>query len=266
MITVTKPQASRPESAPLIELIGVTVRHREQNLALDDVSVRVERGEYVFIVGQTGSGKSSLLRLLIHELRPTAGEVWVDGENVATLKPRHIPQLRRKIGFVFQDFRLLPERTLEENVAFALRVIGIHGKELRRRTFEALERVGLMSKGKMYPHQVSGGEQQRAAVARAIVNTPGLLLADEPTGNLDPMTSLEIMELLEQINRSGTTVLVATHDQQIVDAMCKRVVQLESGRIVRDEARGRYSVSRLLTTTPPPPPTEVEPCSVVSSS
>lgn len=262
MINVIKAQASRPVSDSLIEIVDVTLRHREQNLALDNVSVRIQRGEYVFIVGHTGSGKSSLLRLLIRELSPTAGQVRVDGQDVVALRPRDIPQLRRKFGFVFQDFRLLPDRTLEENVAFALRVIGIHGKELRKRTFEALDRVGLMSKGKMYPNQVSGGEQQRAAVARALVNTPMVLLADEPTGNLDPMTSLEIMELLEQINRSGTTVLVATHDQQIVDAMCKRVVQLESGRIVRDEARGRYSVSRLLGGTP----AEVEACSVVSSS
>lgn len=262
MKTVIKAQAPRPVSDTLIEVVDVTLRHREQNLALDNVSVRIQRGEYVFIVGHTGSGKSSLLRLLIRELNPTSGQVRVDGQNVVALRARDIPQLRRKFGFVFQDFRLLPDRTLEENVAFALRVIGIHGKELRKRTFEALDRVGLMSKGKMYPNQVSGGEQQRAAVARAIVNTPMVLLADEPTGNLDPMTSLEIMELLEQINRSGTTVLVATHDQQIVDAMCKRVVQLEGGRLVRDEARGRYSVSRLLNGTP----AEVEPCSVVSSS
>lgn len=224
----------------MVEFVDVYLRHREQNLALADVSFRVARGEFVFIVGHTGSGKSSLLRLLNREMRPTFGQVWVEGKDVARMRLCEIPALRRKIGVVFQDFRLLPDRTLEENVAFALRVIGIHGKELRRRTFEALDRVNLMSKGKMYPHQVSGGEQQRAGLARAIVNSPILLLADEPTGNLDPDTSLEIMDLLEQINRSGTTVLVSTHDKHIVDSMLKRVVELEQGQVIRDEARGRY--------------------------
>jgi cell division transport system ATP-binding protein len=224
----------------MVELVGVSLRHREKNLALDDVSVRVDREEFVFIVGQTGSGKSSLLRLLNRELRPTAGQVWVDGKDVARLRSGEIPALRRKVGFVFQDFRLLPDRTLQENVAFALRVVGIHGREMRQRTFEILERVGLGAKGKSYPHQVSGGEQQRAAVARAIVNRPVLLLADEPTGNLDPDTSREIMGLLESINESGTTVLVATHDQQMVDRMRRRVVELRAGRVIRDEAQGRY--------------------------
>jgi cell division transport system ATP-binding protein len=224
----------------MVELVGVSLRHREKNLALDDVSVRIDRDEFVFIVGQTGSGKSSLLGLLNRELRPTAGQVWVDGKDVARLCSGEIPALRRKVGFVFQDFRLLPDRTLQENVAFALRVVGIHGREMRQRTFEILERVGLGAKGKSYPHQVSGGEQQRAAVARAIVNRPVLLLADEPTGNLDPDTSREIMGLLESINEAGTTVLVATHDQQMVDRMRRRVVELRAGRVIRDEAQGRY--------------------------
>lgn len=225
---------------PMVELMYATLRHREQNLALHDVCFRVERREFVFLVGPTGSGKSSLLRLINRELKPTSGEVWVDGEDVARMEPRQIPSLRRKIGVVFQDFRLLPERTLEENVAFTLRAIGIHGREMKARTWEALERVGLAGKGKSYPNQVSGGEQQRAAVARALVNQPQLLLADEPTGNLDPETSLGIMELLEQINKSGTTVLVATHDHHNVDVMCKRVVGLRDGQVVRDEAYGRY--------------------------
>ena len=225
----------------MVELVDIWLRHREQNLALQDVRFRVAKGEFVFVVGQTGSGKSSLLRLLNGELKPTSGQVWIDGQDVAQMRPREIPALRRKLGVVFQDFRLLPERTVEENIAFALRVIGVHGTELRTRTFEALERVGLMSKGKMYPHQISGGEQQRAAVARAIVNRPELLIADEPTGNLDPATSLGIMELLEQINKSGTTVLVATHDQQMVDAMRKRVLELRGGCVIRDESRGQYT-------------------------
>lgn len=228
---------------PIIEMVDVWLRHKEQNLALQDVRLRVERGDFVFVVGPTGSGKSSLLRLVSRELRPSSGQVWVDGQDVTRMRPREIPALRRTIGVVFQDFRLLPERTIEENVAFALRVIGVHGRELRGRTFAALDRVGLVSKGKMYPHQVSGGEQQRAAFARAIVNSPRLLLADEPTGNLDPDTSRGILELLDEINRGGTTVLVATHDQQIVDAMRRRVVQLERGSVVRDEARGRYEAS-----------------------
>ena len=217
-----------------------TLRHREENLALQDVCFRVERREFVFLVGPTGSGKSSLLRLIHREMKPTSGEVWVDGEDVARMAAHKIPYLRRKIGVVFQDFRLLPDRTIEENVAFALRVIGVHGNEVKARTWAALEGVGLAHKGKMYPNQISGGEQQRAAVARAIVNQPQLLLADEPTGNLDPETSLGIMELFEQINKSGTTVLVATHDHQNVDVMCKRVVGLRDGRVVRDENYGRY--------------------------
>jgi cell division transport system ATP-binding protein len=227
---------------PMIEFVDVSLCHPEQNMALKDIHFQVERGELVFVVGPTGSGKSSLLRLLNRELRPSLGQVWVDGREVSRMRPRDVPGLRRSLGFVFQDFRLLPDRTLEENVAFALRVIGIHGRTLRARTSEALERVGLVDKGKMYPHQVSGGEQQRAAVARALVNAPMLLLADEPTGNLDPDTSHDIMQLLEAINDAGTTVLVATHDQQIVDALFRRVVELHAGRVVRDEAQGRYEL------------------------
>ncbi|HEU4752310.1 MAG TPA: cell division ATP-binding protein FtsE [Armatimonadota bacterium] len=227
----------------MIEVVDVWLRHPEGNLALQDVRCRIEKGEFVFLVGSTGSGKSSLLRLLNRETRPTCGQVWVDGEDVAQLRRGKVPALRRKMGVVFQDFRLLPDRTIEENVAFALRVIGVHGKDLRARTFEALERVGIMSKGKMYPHQVSGGEQQRAAVARAIVNRPLLLIADEPTGNLDPETSRGIMDLLQQINDSGTTVLIATHDHAMVDAMCKRVIELSAGKVIRDEARGRYEAA-----------------------
>ena len=224
----------------MIEIVAVWLRHEEQTVALEDVRFRIEHGEFAFIVGHTGSGKSSLLRLLNRELKPSQGQVWVDGQDVARMHPREVPVLRRKIGVVFQDFKLLPDRSIEENVAFALRVIGVHGKELRARTFDALERVGLMSKGKMRPGQLSGGEQQRAAVARAIVNRPALLIADEPTGNLDPDTSREIMRLLEQINDAGTTVLVATHDQQVVDALRRRVIELHKGRLVRDEARGAY--------------------------
>jgi cell division transport system ATP-binding protein len=239
---MAKPILTKPEPSPvLIEIVDVSVRYQDQHPALRDIRLRVTRGEFVFVIGHTGSGKSSLLRLLNREVPAASGQVWLDGQNVARLRPREIPGLRRKLGVVFQDFRLLPDRTIEENVAFALRVIGVHGKELRARTWDSLDRVGLAAKGKMYPHQVSGGEQQRAALARAIVNSPRLLLADEPTGNLDPDTSLGIMELLGQINASGTTVMLATHDQQIVDALGKRVVELHEGTLVRDEARGRYS-------------------------
>jgi cell division transport system ATP-binding protein len=235
------PTAPATEERPnVIELVDVSLRHPEGNLALDNVRFRVAQNEFVFVVGTTGSGKSSLLRLLNRELKPTTGQVWVDGEDVARLAPKEVPLLRRKVGFVFQDFRLLPDRTLEENVAFALRVIGVHGREVKTRTTEALKWVGLASKAKMYPNQVSGGEQQRTAVARAVVNVPLVLLADEPTGNLDPETSREIMDLLERVNRSGTTVLIATHDNQIVDAMRKRVVELHAGRVIRDENRGKY--------------------------
>ncbi len=221
-------------------MVDVWLRHQERNLALQDIRFYAAAGEFVFLVGQTGSGKTSLLKLLNRELHPTSGEIWVEGRDVALLPPRDIPGLRRRMGVVFQDFRLLPDRTLGENVAFALRVIGVHGREVQDLTREALDRVGLLGKWRMYPHQVSGGEQQRAALARAIVNRPPILLADEPTGNLDPETSREIMELLLRINSTGTTVLVATHDQQMVDLLGQRVIQLAAGRLIRDEAAGRY--------------------------
>ncbi len=230
----------------MVEMRGVSLRHREDNLALDDVSFSADDGEFVFIVGHTGSGKSSLLRLLNRELRATDGQVIVNGQDLSELHARDVPFLRRRVGVVYQDFRLLPDRTLAENVAFALRVIGVHGRGVMARTEEALERVGLAEKGRMFPSQVSGGEQQRAALARAIVNNPMLLIADEPTGNLDPQTSLDIMELLERVNLGGATVMVATHDHAMVDALCKRVIELDHGRLVRDEARGRYQES------PPP--------------
>jgi len=212
--------------------------------ALDSISVEVERGEFVFLVGQSGSGKSTFLRLCLREERPTAGKVFVAGKDLTTLSTWAVPHLRRKIGVVFQDFRLLPNKTVFENVAFALQVIGKPRHHIMTVVPETLEMVGLAGKEKRRPHELSGGEQQRVAIARAFVNRPDILLADEPTGNLDPSTSLGIMRLLDRINRTGTTVVMATHDDEIVDQMRKRVIELQSGRLVRDQDRGVYGSAR----------------------
>ena len=208
--------------------------------ALDDVSVDVARGEFVFLVGASGSGKSTFLRLALREERPTRGKVYVAGRDLSRLSYWKVPSLRRSIGMVFQDFRLLPGKTVYENVAFALQVIGKPRHVIKTTVPEVLEMVGLDGKEKRRPHELSGGEQQRVAIARAFVNRPPILLCDEPTGNLDPTTSLGIMRLLERINRTGTTVIMATHDDEIVNEMRKRVVELTSGRLVRDEAAGGY--------------------------
>jgi cell division transport system ATP-binding protein len=215
-----------------------------QRPALDKVSVDIERGEFVFVVGASGSGKSTMLRLVLKEERATAGTVHVAGRNLATLSSWKVPQLRRSIGTVFQDFRLLPNKTVAQNVAFALQVIGKPRHTIAQVVPETLELVGLEGKQKRLPHELSGGEQQRVAIARAFVNRPAILLADEPTGNLDPTTSLGIMRLLDRINRTGTTILMATHDDEIVDQMRKRVVELEDGRLVRDQSRGVYGYQR----------------------
>ncbi len=212
--------------------------------ALDHVSVEVERGEFVFIVGASGSGKSTLLRLVLKEERASSGTVQVAGRNLATLSSWKVPQLRRQIGTVFQDFRLLPNKTVSQNVAFALQVIGKPRHTIAQVVPETLELVGLDGKGKRYPHELSGGEQQRVAIARAFVNRPAIVLADEPTGNLDPTTSIDIMRLLDRINRTGTTIVMATHDDEIVDQMRKRVIELEDGKLVRDQARGVYGYQR----------------------
>ena len=212
--------------------------------ALDHVSVEVERGEFVFIVGASGSGKSTLLRLVLKEERASSGTVHVAGRNLATLSSWKVPQLRRQIGTVFQDFRLLPNKTVSQNVAFALQVIGKPRHTIAQVVPETLELVGLDGKGKRYPHELSGGEQQRVAIARAFVNRPAIVLADEPTGNLDPTTSIDIMRLLDRINRTGTTIVMATHDDEIVDQMRKRVIELEDGKLVRDQARGVYGHQR----------------------
>jgi len=208
--------------------------------ALDNVSVDVEKGEFVFLVGASGSGKSTFLRLVLRESRPTSGRVYVAGKEINRLAGWKVPRLRRQIGTVFQDFRLLPNKTVSENVAFALQVIGKGASEIRGLVPETLEMVGLDGKGDRFPDELSGGEQQRVAVARAFVNRPMILIADEPTGNLDPATSVGIMKLLDRINRTGTTVVMATHDSGIVDQMRKRVIELEGGRVVRDQAQGVY--------------------------
>jgi cell division transport system ATP-binding protein len=212
--------------------------------ALDRVSAEIERGEFVFLIGPSGSGKSTFLRLLLKEDDPTSGTVRVNGQTLNGMSKWKVPKLRRTMGCVFQDFRLLRNRTVAENVAFALEVINKPHRTIRRVVPEVLEMVGLEGKATRLPHELSGGEQQRVAIARAFVNRPLVLLADEPTGNLDPDISQEIMLLLERINRTGTTVLMATHDHAIVDSMRRRVVELNLGQVVRDEARGVYGVGR----------------------
>ena len=229
----------------MIELQDVTKRYPASGRpALDRISATVERGEFVFLIGPSGSGKSTLLRLLLREDGPTSGTIRVDGLDVAKLPRRKVPRLRQRIGCVFQDFRLLPKRSVAGNVAFALEVLGRRPSEIRVAVPELLELVGLQGKAERMPHELSGGEQQRVAIARASVNRPPLLLADEPTGNLDPETSREIMQLLERINRGGTTVLMATHEYTIVDAMRSRVIELADGVVLRDEARAVYGAGR----------------------
>jgi cell division transport system ATP-binding protein len=208
--------------------------------ALEDVSIDIDKGEFVFMIGPSGSGKSTVLRLLLREELPTSGRVTVDGRDVGRLPMRKVPDLRRKIGCVFQDFRLLPKKNVYDNVAFALEVIGRPRSIIDTQVPTILDLVGLKNKYDAFPNELSGGEQQRVSVARAFVNRPLILLADEPTGNLDPSTSVGIMRLLDRINRTGTTVVMATHDSSIVDTMRRRVVELDRGHLVRDQARGVY--------------------------
>ena len=208
--------------------------------ALENVNLEIEKGEFVFLVGLSGSGKSTFLRLVLREERPTTGTIHVAGKDLNSLSNHKVPELRRQVGTVFQDFRLLPNNTITENVAFALHVLGHSQKEINREVPEVLELVGLEDKGDRKPSEISGGEQQRVAIARAYVTKPPILIADEPTGNLDPATSIGIMKLLDRINREGTTVLMATHDSGIVDQMRKRVIELDRGHVVRDQVRGVY--------------------------
>jgi cell division transport system ATP-binding protein len=224
----------------MIRLDNVTKVYKDSVKALVEVSLEIGKGEFVFIVGPSGSGKSTMIRLLLKEEEPTKGEIFVAGKNIGRLSPWKVPYLRRNIGTVFQDFKLLSEKTVFQNVAFALEVIGKPRHDIAARVPEALDLVGLKDKVGNYPNELSGGEQQRVSIARAFVNRPLILLADEPTGNLDPGTSVDIMKLLDRINRTGTTVIMATHDNAIVDAMRRRVIELDGGHLVRDQARGVY--------------------------
>ena len=224
----------------MIEISNVNKTYEAGNKALRNVSITIEDGEFVFIIGKSGSGKSTLVRLLLKEVEPTSGKIVVNDMNLGKMPQRYVPKYRRRLGVVFQDFRLLKDRTVYENVAFAQRVIGAPTRRIRESVPAMLQMVGLSSKYKMYPRQLSGGEQQRVAIARALINRPEVLIADEPTGNLDPENAIEIMKLLEEINRMGTTVIVVTHSQEIVNSMQKRVITMERGCVISDEQRGGY--------------------------
>jgi cell division transport system ATP-binding protein len=225
----------------MISLQRVTKVYRNGVTALEDVSVEIDKGEFVFVVGPSGSGKSTMIRLLLKQEEASRGDVFVAGKNLSKITSFKVPHLRRNIGTVFQDYKLLQDKTVFENVSFALEVIGKPKHVIDQRVPEILEYVGLGDKLNAFPDELSGGEQQRVSIARACVNRPLVLLADEPTGNLDPNTSVDIMRLLDKVNRIGTTILMATHDQAIVDAMRKRVIELEKGKVVRDQSRGVYS-------------------------
>jgi cell division transport system ATP-binding protein len=244
---LVEPPAAQPEQpqpqlgSAMIVFDSVTKVYEPDVVALRDVSFVIEKGEFVFVVGASGSGKSTVIRLLLKEIEPNAGRVLVGGRDLARLKRSKVPLLRRNVGCVFQDFKLLPNRTAAENVAYALKVQGESPDSIRRKVPEVLSLVGLSHKGTSRPDELSGGEQQRVSIARAVVNHPPLLICDEPTGNLDPDTSVGIMQLLYRINRAGTTILMVTHDREMVDKMRKRVIALEDGRLARDERRGGYT-------------------------
>lgn len=240
--TAVKKRVQRTSSGddPIILLENVSKSYTAGIPALNGINLHINKGEFVFVVGDSGSGKSTLIKLLLRELVPTSGRIFVNGTDVVRLKRRKIPKFRRSLGVVFQDFRLLKDRNVYENVSFAQRIIQMPSREIRKNVPAMLSRVGLAGKYKAKPKQLSGGEQQRVALARALVNRPEILLADEPTGNLDPKNSWEIMNLLEKINNDGTTVLVVTHNREIVNAMQKRVITMKKGLIVSDEEKGGY--------------------------
>lgn len=224
----------------MIEFVNLVKKYDHGITAIDSVNLKIDKGEFVFLVGPSGSGKSTFLRLLIKEEEPTSGKILVDGKDITRIKKKEIPYLRRKIGFVFQDFRLLYDRTVEENIVFALRIVEASERDIKLQLKSVLQMVGLTGKEKFYPNQLSGGEQQRVALARALATKPPILIADEPTGNLDPVTAEEIFKTLLEINSRGTTILVVTHAKDIVDKLNKRVIALDHGKVVKDEARGVY--------------------------
>ena len=224
----------------MLEMINVTKTYPSGSVALQDINVRIEQGEFVFVVGPSGAGKSTFFKMLFREVLPSSGKVIVNGHDLVKMTDKEIPYFRRQLGIVFQDYRLLPDRTVYDNVAFAMQVIETPYRKIKRRVNDVLDLVGLRKRAHAYPTELSGGEQQRIAIARAIVNDPILLIADEPTGNLDPETSWEIMDIFREVNKSGTTIVMATHDREIVDQMEKRVIAIEHGHIVRDDAKGVY--------------------------
>ncbi len=228
------------EDCSLIHMRNVSKIYDNGAVALDRASVDIESGEFVFIVGASGAGKSTFIKMLFREELPSSGELVVNGHDIRKMTRKEVPYLRRELGVIFQDYRLLPDKTVFENVAFAMQVIEAPRRLMQRSVNSVLDVVGLRDKYKCFPHQLSGGEQQRVAIARAIVNDPAIVIADEPTGNLDPETSWDIMDIFTRINRAGTTIVMATHDKAIVDTMRRRVIAIEDGRIVRDEARGGY--------------------------
>lgn len=225
----------------LIRIKDLEKKYKTGVTAIYDFDLKVKKGDFVFVIGQSGSGKSTLIKLLYREEKPTNGSINIGGIEVAKLRNRKVYKLRRKLGIVFQDYKLLPRLTVYENVAFALEILGLPNEEIREKTLKALEQVGLKNKSKNYPNELSGGEQQRVAIARAIVNEPKLLLCDEPTGNLDPETSWEIMQVLDGINKLGTTIIMATHDKEMVNRMKKRVIVIEAGRLKEDYEKGTYN-------------------------
>ena len=224
----------------MLKMTDVSKVYPGGSVALQNVDIHIEPGEFVFVVGPSGAGKSTFIKMLFREVLPTTGSIFVNGVDILSLTPNEIPYMRRQLGIIFQDYRLLPDRTVYENVAFAMEVIETPRRKIKRRVLNVLDLVGLRHRCNAYPNELSGGEQQRIAIARAIVNDPVFVIADEPTGNLDPETSWDIMEIFKEINAEGTTIVMATHDKEIVDAMGKRVIDIEDGKIVRDEASGVY--------------------------
>lgn len=233
-------QREQGEWMPLIHMSNLYKEYENGTVALKNVNIDIEKGEFVFLVGSSGAGKSTFIKMIFREVLPTRGELIVNGRDLVKMKDSEIPYLRRGLGIVFQDYRLLPDKTVYENIAFAMQVIEAPRREMQKRVNSVLDLVGLKEKYRRFPSQLSGGEQQRVAIARAIVNSPMVVIADEPTGNLDPETSWDIMEIFKRINKSGTTIVMATHDKRIVDVMQKRVIAIEGGCVIRDELKGAY--------------------------